>query len=279
MSVSFGNSIRRGREAVGLSQSKVAQLIGKSPSTLRSWELGRSQPNDSSAVTAIAAVLGLDESDLLGRAGFEASPEPTRTTMENDLSSLRHSNAEPKLSERAEIAVEILPPVAAMRTQTDGPRHLGDRVPPIRKVIAKREVPKIEVVSAEVVETQEHPLLTQGREVAIRMETWAQGLEQRFRDRPKREPKSRPVSARPQSRETTFQRNSPPAPVNPAAQPVVVAKSYLEDEDERDFYRRRAAITTVVVVLLFVAFWWSLRNTGSAIGEFFSGMIDQLDFS
>jgi transcriptional regulator with XRE-family HTH domain len=253
MSVSFGNSIRRGREAVGLSQSKVAQLIGKSPSTLRSWELGRSQPSDSSSVSAIAAVLGLDEHDLLGRAGFEASPEPTRTTMENDLSSLRQS------------AVETLPPVAAMRIQTNGPRHLGNRVPPVKRVLVK-------VDTAQVVDHQDHPLLTQGKQVAARIETWAQSLEQRLRDRPKREPRARPATTR-------VPRTSPPTPINPVAQPVVVAKSYLEDEDERDFYRRRAAITTVVVVLLFVVFWWSLRNTGSAMGEFLSGMIDQLDFS
>ncbi len=276
MSVSFGNSIRRGREAVGLSQTKVAQLIGKSPSTLRAWELGRTQPSDSSAVTAIAAVLGLDERDLLGRAGFEPSPEAARITMETELSSLRQSAlvAEPVVT--VEKAVETLPPVVAMRTQATGPRHLGNRVPPIKKVLAKA-VPSTwapspsEAVRAPV---KEKPLLAQGKEAAARMETWAQSLEQKLRDRPKRVPKARVVSApQPKSRVAA------PAPVNPAAHPVVLAKSYLEDESERDFYRRRAAVTTVVVVLLFVVFWWSLRNTGSAIGDFFSGMIEQLDFS
>jgi hypothetical protein len=56
----------------------------------------------------------------------------------------------------------------------------------------------------------------------------------------------------------------------------LVAKSYIEDESERDFYRRRTVGTFLVLVFLFITLWWALRNTGGAIGEFVGGFIDEL---
>ncbi|MGQ0848075.1 MAG: helix-turn-helix transcriptional regulator [Actinomycetota bacterium] len=88
MSASFGDWIRRGREEAGLSQARVAQLIGRSPATIRSWEQGRSKPSDAGAVAALAAVLGVEESTMLGKAGFEARPARIRTTVSQELSSL-----------------------------------------------------------------------------------------------------------------------------------------------------------------------------------------------
>ena len=85
----FGEVVRQGREQAGLSQVRLAEFIGKSPSALRAWEHGRSRPSDAAAVRALAAVLGLDEGDLLDAAGFErpVTSDP-RPTMEQDLISL-----------------------------------------------------------------------------------------------------------------------------------------------------------------------------------------------
>lgn len=85
----FGEVVREGRQQAGLSQARLAEFIGKSPSALRAWEHGRSRPNDAGSVRALAAVLGLDEGDLLDAAGFErpVASEP-RPTMEQDLISL-----------------------------------------------------------------------------------------------------------------------------------------------------------------------------------------------
>jgi hypothetical protein len=67
----------------------------------------------------------------------------------------------------------------------------------------------------------------------------------------------------------------PPVRLDPRLGPLV-AKSYIEDESERDFYRRRTVGTLLVLVFLFITLWWALRNTGGAIGEFVGGFIDEL---
>jgi transcriptional regulator with XRE-family HTH domain len=86
---SFGEVIRQGREKAGLSQARLAEFIGKSPSALRAWEQGRSRPAEVASVRALAAVLGLNEVELIERAGFEPSPEADpRPTLEQELISL-----------------------------------------------------------------------------------------------------------------------------------------------------------------------------------------------
>ncbi|HEY7564775.1 MAG TPA: helix-turn-helix domain-containing protein [Acidimicrobiia bacterium] len=118
MSVLFGDIVRRGRERAGLSQARVAQLIGKSASTVRAWEQGRSKPADRQAVSALAAVLGLNEHELLDHAGFERLPDLAPRSVRDELSALA--------SERAvviPVQTEAPTPVQVDR----GPRHLhGD---------------------------------------------------------------------------------------------------------------------------------------------------------
>ncbi len=85
----FGEAIRRSREKAGLSQARLAEFIGKSPSALRSWEQGRSRPAEVASVRALAAVLGLNEAELIESAGFEPSPQADpRPTLEQELISL-----------------------------------------------------------------------------------------------------------------------------------------------------------------------------------------------
>lgn len=79
----------------GLSQAKVAQLIGKSPSTVRSWEMGRTNPSEPAAVSALAAVLGLDEPTLLNRAGFPASAPTRKARLQEEFEGLKKSDPSP----------------------------------------------------------------------------------------------------------------------------------------------------------------------------------------
>jgi len=86
---SFGEVVRQGREQAGLSQARLAEFIGKSPSALRSWEQGRARPAEVASVRALAAVLGLNEAELIEAAGFEPSPvADPRPTLEQELISL-----------------------------------------------------------------------------------------------------------------------------------------------------------------------------------------------
>lgn len=128
MSVLFGDVVRRGRERAGLSQARVAQLIGKSASTVRAWEQGRTNPGDAQSVSALAAVLGLDETELLDRAGFEPAPNAAPRSAREELSSLAAERTEMQPVQQT----PILPPVSVELPLSDspsqpGPRHLGDQ--------------------------------------------------------------------------------------------------------------------------------------------------------
>ena len=67
----FGSLIAEHRERLGLSSGRVAELVGRSPGTVRAWERGRSQPEDPIVVSSLAAVLGIDETELFLAAGME----------------------------------------------------------------------------------------------------------------------------------------------------------------------------------------------------------------
>lgn len=241
MTVSFGDSIRRGREVAGLSQARVAELIGKSPSTVRSWELGRTSPSEATAVSALAAVLGLDEPTLLSRAGFEVEEAPSRLTLEQELLALRIADPTPipppepgaQTKPNAVARIRALLPKPMLPTPLrETPRHLGperaDRPPPPAASLA---VDKLETPAAS--------------EISLQVTT----------------PTSRDVKV------TVVPR--------PA---MTTARSYIEDTEQREFYRWRTIVTIVGLFLLFLAFWWALRNLGGAVSDFFGGFIDQLNF-
>jgi transcriptional regulator with XRE-family HTH domain len=253
MSVSFGDSVRRGREAAGLSQARVAQLIGRSPSTVRAWEQGRSNPSDAGSVTALAAILGLDENSLLGKAGFEPPSADARTSLDSELASLR--------------TVEV-------HIEPQSPRHLGlegavaTAAPPAEPWTESDEQSPFDIRAW--IEPRAKAALSKAAQLKA-------DFQRKLKDRPKPEPRSKPavrtkVSSQPL---VPSQPVPPPVRLDPRLGPLV-AKSYIEDESERDFYRRRTVGTLLVLVFLFITLWWALRNTGGAIGEFVGGFIDEL---
>lgn len=68
---SFGRIIRYRRTKLGLSQAKLGELVGRSTATIRSWERDKTRPTDPKVVGALAAVLGIDEKQLFGKAEIE----------------------------------------------------------------------------------------------------------------------------------------------------------------------------------------------------------------
>ncbi|GEM_PF-1259905 len=67
----FGGLVRRSRERLGLSQTRLGELVGRAASTIRAWERGQAVPTDPTAVSSLAAVLGLDEPELFALAGLD----------------------------------------------------------------------------------------------------------------------------------------------------------------------------------------------------------------
>lgn len=62
MSEAFGSEIQTRRTAIGMSQARLAELVGRSTSTVRSWERGRTRPS-SDVLDVLTAVLGLSSYD------------------------------------------------------------------------------------------------------------------------------------------------------------------------------------------------------------------------
>ena len=113
---SFGRTIRYRRNKMGLSQTKLGELVGRSASSIRSWERDASTPNDPSVVAALSAILDLDERALFDKAGLTRPEHETSPTVEQALASLRDS------MEKTEAASpEIEEPERPRTTEPDEP--------------------------------------------------------------------------------------------------------------------------------------------------------------
>jgi transcriptional regulator with XRE-family HTH domain len=86
---SFGRTIRFRRTKLGLSQAKLGELVGRSPSTIRSWERDDSTPNDPDVLMALTAVLGVEQRTLFEKAGVDTPETETSPTVEQELATLR----------------------------------------------------------------------------------------------------------------------------------------------------------------------------------------------
>ena len=278
MSVSFGDLVRRGREEAGLSQSRLALLIGKSPTTIRAWEHGRTHPADPDAVAALAAVLGLDEAHLLGQAGFEAPAARARPSARQELNNLA--------AERTEmIALAPFPkppaPAKLVKAPISKPDLLDSPVP----MEPAATDPVVVAPEMEPVSESEVPISASEKEVEPLTTTPTP-----FPPTPVEVPKPKlrlPRVAAPKTRPA-----KPRVIVTQQAAPAsgsigrnaqigsngyVAGRSYLEDEAEKDFYRRRGVITALVLVFMVIVIWWALGRTGGAIGDLIESLVGLLD--
>lgn len=86
---SFGRMVRYRRTQLGLSQAELAELVGRSTSTIRSWERDKSRPNDAKVLAALVAILGVDERHFFDKAGIDPPPQvETSPTVEQALATL-----------------------------------------------------------------------------------------------------------------------------------------------------------------------------------------------
>lgn len=85
---SFGRTVRYRRTQLGMSQAKLAELVGRATPTIRAWERDRSRPNDPKVLSALAAILGIDERHLFDKAEVEPPGIETSPTVEQALATL-----------------------------------------------------------------------------------------------------------------------------------------------------------------------------------------------
>ena len=224
----FAGLIRQSRERLGLTASRVAELIGRAPGTIRAWEKGTSQPSDAVVVSSLAAVLGIEEGVLFEAAGLEPPVVQSRPTVRQALSSIAPEatvDAEARRPAR-EDEVTIREPVGGSTT-------------------FKR---------SRVEESKETELVESATVASVP----AEGRERHVAVRPSFADRLRAATVRRQPRPASAPSTLPPAPRAP---------SYLEDPTERWSYRLRSIYTAVGVVVLFLVLGWAAANFFSSLGE------------
>lgn len=104
MAASFGQLVKEQRIEMGLTQQRLADLVGRSPSTVRSWERDRATPNDEVVIASLAEALGVGAGILSELAGVEFSEAPSdggssvdvADSMSPDSFSSQESSFEPR---------------------------------------------------------------------------------------------------------------------------------------------------------------------------------------
>lgn len=236
---SFARLIKRRRDALGFSQARLAELVGRSPSTIRNWERGNSTPSERSDAVALAAVLGLDEREVLEGAGFPAGGDSAHQTVEQGYASLAPETPSPPSSSQAE--------------EEDS----------VAAVPAQEETPGAEEVEPQPPTDDESASREYFDEDSGELEVFDLGT-------PPPEAHMPPDS----TGERRPARAAPPTVLEAAP---VGEPSYLEDPEERQRYRVRAVATAAAVVALLIILMWSFGRATDALGTLWEEFIGLLE--
>jgi transcriptional regulator with XRE-family HTH domain len=248
---SFGRTVRYRRTKIGLSQAQLGELVGRSASSIRSWERDVSTPTDPSVLNALSAILDIDGRALYDKAGVApVVGNATQPTVEQALASLAPLPLEEPLEEdvKPDPLIAGVTATAAVEARLDADSELEAEV-------------------HEHVAPAYDPEPASPEEPSTPMET--------FSLPPDPEPEAEPVAAPKMSTTNEPAFVSPPEPyLITAPTAPVVEQSYIEDTDQRQMYRVRNLATVVLVVALAILLLWALSNTIDAIGawwdDFFS---------
>jgi len=238
----FGVLVRRRREELGLSPSRVAELVGRAPGTVRAWEKGQAVPGDAGVLRSLAAVLALDEDVLFGLAGVHPAAERPAPTVEEALASLAAGD-EPPPDTSGEPAPE---PVSLPTTR-------GSSVP---AAMGERAVRAATAASAALGVT--------GRRVGERAAAAAAGVRRLGSASAARSAGWRESGRRVgelAGRAGGALRTGRDRLLTPAAG----GGSYLDDPAERELYRQRAVKTAVGVGVTVVVGVLAFRGLGRAL--------------
>lgn len=301
----FGGLVRRSRERLGLSQTRLGELVGRAASTIRAWERGQSVPTDPTAVSSLAAVLGLDEPELFELAGLDppliiedhptieqslreiaprpVSPDPSPPPVQESLldgepgsraptaempMALEDGRLPAREPERAlETDPEPLPSLDALLASLEAPPP----VPPVAPVVAPPPIPNPAPPSgAEVAPVLDDASIAP---TAIPVLASSPGTvadpEVRRRDlRTGQAPTPRAAPVLDRLRDLTVRwRNRPRRTRPPAPVGIASAPSYIEVPEQRVVYLRRRVYTAVAVFIALALAVWSYGAAKTALTE------------
>ena len=241
---SFGRTVRYRRTKAGLSQAKLGELVGRSTSSVRSWERDTVTPNDPDVVRALAAVLALDERMLFDKAGLSTPEAETSPTVEQALATLRPEPAAPPVDDSSVGQSLEQPPV------NDDESGVDDE--------------QLEIAPTLPLEVESDDVLPLSPEVASD-DVLPLPSEVESDDVPPLPPRVEPGYVAP--RESL---------VITAPSPPIVEPSYMEDSTQRQMYRVRNLATIVLMVGLVIVLLWAFSNTLSALVSWWDDFFGQL---
>ncbi|MCH8983992.1 MAG: helix-turn-helix domain-containing protein [Acidobacteria bacterium] len=290
---SFGRTVRYRRTKAGLSQAKLGELVGRSTSSVRSWERDTVTPNDPDVVRALAAVLALDERMLFDKAGLSTPEVETSPTVEQALATLRPEPAAPPVDDSSVGQSLEQPPVNDDESGADDEQLEVAPTPPPSEVESDDVLPPpSEVESDDVLpspsEVESDDVLPSPSEVESD-DVLPPPSEVESDDvlPPPSEVESDDVLPPPSEVESD---DVPPLPprVEPgyvapreslvitAPSPPIVEPSYMEDSTQRQMYRVRNLATIVLMVGLVIVLLWAFSNTLSALVSWWDDFFGQL---
>jgi transcriptional regulator with XRE-family HTH domain len=92
----------------------LGELIGRPQSTVKDWEQGNASPSDPATVSALAAVLGVAEADLMEQAGLVRSAEPPTARLRDALATLAPTGETPSRARTGGSRPPAPPPIRPM---------------------------------------------------------------------------------------------------------------------------------------------------------------------
>ena len=238
-----------------MSQAKLAELVGRSATTIRSWERDMSVPTDGGVISALAAVLDIDKRSLFEKAGLKLPVEETSPSVEQALASLSADSrgsmmggSAPILSdepERSPVGVED--PYPVFELDLDDPPEQPVDVAAVPAPVEEPESPAKD--SAPI-----------GEPTAPDDTLWRS-----------------PVTSTMASPTPAPAFVEPPEPfVLSAATPPMVEPSYMEDSSQRQLYRVRNLATIVLLVALVIILLWAFSSTIDALGSWWDDFFGTL---
>lgn len=138
MSRNFGDIVKRRRSALGMTQARLAELVGRSISTIRAWERNRTHPSDTETLAAVVAVLGITEPELIDADLELPGGIPARAPVQGPHKVATAPGHAPRVigtGTSVDQSLEVDPPapegplVAAQGDQVGLPEELPDELP------------------------------------------------------------------------------------------------------------------------------------------------------
>ncbi|MPZ54336.1 MAG: helix-turn-helix domain-containing protein [Acidimicrobiia bacterium] len=258
-SETLGDVIRARRDELGLTETRLAELLGVSPGTLRDWERDKRRPAMETDRTALAAVLGVG-SDLFNSDSPSdspdhlATPEPAYNSEGASRGRRLRLDSEPK--------------------DVDDEEHSGDDENPIAGALATIKDSELfnNLKDSEVLNN----LKDADPISAVKESEFVSTVKQRLAETfgPDETPSEKSSLLDPERKTATLGRPKEPQTLS---EDLYHEPSYVEDPDEMDHYRNRWIITAFVVIVLLMVAFWAMGQAQASLTDGWQRMFEMLN--